>query len=98
MCILRVIPRLFGLRAGTRVFWGKFESSSSDRVVDQRLSWIKPGTQELNLSIDWPCWEGVQHSVLAMVPQHSGHEANGSTMQFPERKKVVGVEGKKRVA
>ena len=70
MCILQVIPRLFRLRAGTHVFWGKFESSSSDRVVDQRVSWIKPGTRELNLSIDWPCWEGVQHSVLAMVPQH----------------------------
>ena len=53
--------------------------------MDQRVSWVKPGNLELNLSIDWPCW-GVQHSVLAMVLQHSGHEANGSTMQFPERK------------
>ena len=71
---------------GTHVFWGKFEGSSSGRPVDQRISWVKPGNLELNLSIDWPRWEGVQHSILAMVPQHSGHEANGSTMQFPERK------------
>ena len=46
----------------------------------------KAGNLELNLSLDRPRWEGVQHSILAMVPQHSGHEANGSTMQFPERK------------
>ena len=56
--------------------------------MDQRVSCVKPGNLELNLSIDRPRWEGVQHSILAiaMVPQHSGHEANGSTMQFPERK------------
>ena len=67
MCILRVILMLifhFRLRAGTRVFWGKFEGSSSDGLVDQRVGWIKPGTLELNLSIDWLCWEGVQHSVF----------------------------------
>ena len=76
----------FGLLAGTRIFCEKFEGSSSGRLVDQRVSWVKPGNLELNLSTDQPRWEGMQHSVLAMVPQHSGHEAKSSTMQFPERK------------
>ena len=70
-CILQVIPRLilhFGLCAGTHVFWGKFEGSGSGRPVDQRISWVKLGNLELNLSIDQPRWEGVQHNVLAMVP------------------------------
>ena len=71
MCILQVIPRLilhFGLCMGKHVFWGKFEGSSSGRPVDQRVSWVKPGNLELNLSTDRPRWEGVQHNVLAMVP------------------------------
>ena len=91
-CILRVIPGLifhFRLRlvpVGTHVFWGKFEGSSSGRLVDQLVSWVKLGNLELNLSIDSPRWEGAQHSILTMVPQHSGREANGSSMQFLERK------------
>ena len=71
---------------GTRIFLGKLGGSSSGRPVDQRVSWVKLGNLELNLSTDRPHWEGVQYSVLAMVPLLSGHEANGSTMQFPERK------------
>ena len=42
--------------------------------MDQRISRVKLGNLELNLSIDQPRWEEVQHSVSAMVPQHSGHE------------------------
>ena len=83
-CILQVIPRLifhFRLCAGTRVYFGENLRvlAQADRWTSVIASWVKLGNLELNLSIDRPHWEGVQHSVFVMVPQHSGHEANGST-------------------
>ena len=49
--------------------------------MDQRFSWVNPGDPEPRLSTDTPRWEKeMQHSILVVVPQHSGRKANGSSV------------------
>lgn len=56
-------------------FWGSIEGFSSGGLVAQ---WVQLETPEPRLSIDLAIvGKGVQHSVLAIVSQHSGRRANG---------------------